>query len=354
MKLFTVGPVEMYPVSLQIEGSQPPYFRTKEFSTLMLDIERWFLKSIHAPENTSFIGLTCSGTGAMESAVANVLTENDRALVIDGGSFGSRFVQICERFRIPTEAYHLGYNDAFNKERFLEYEGKGYTALLVNACETSTGQKYDLDFLGEFCKRNNMLFIVDAVSAYLADEIDMSRQGIDVLLTASQKALALAPGVALVAVSDRVYQQRIKESRSDLYYFDYSAYIENQKRGQPPFTSAVSTMLALHQRLEDIDRRGVSAERERHAKRAELFRSLARDLPVELPQYSLSNSCTPIRFPKNNAGSVFDYLKSRYELILTPSGGELKDIQLRVGHLGNLCDDDYYLLASKLQEVLML
>ena len=347
MKLFTVGPVMMYPETLRIEGSQQPYFRTPEFSKVMKDIEGWFLQSVHAPRGSEFIALTSSGTGAMDATVSNLLTKNDKVLVINGGSFGARFSHICDHYSIPHEDYVIPFLHAFEKEEFERYDGQGFTALLVNACDTSTGQKYDLDYLGEFCQRNNMLFIVDAVSAYLADPINMEKQNIDAILTASQKALALAPGVALVALSSKAIDRLGRGPRA--YYFDFKDYIGNQRRGQPPFTSAVGTMLALHQRLECIDRQGIDVVNAEHAERAAHFRDLIKDLPLGLPEIPLSNSCTPILFPGENATAVYDALREKYDITLTPSGGDWKDKQLRVGHLGNLTLGDYDDLVLKLR-----
>lgn len=347
MKLFTVGPVMMYPETLRIEGTQQPYFRTPEFSKVMKDIEGWFLESVHAPENSAFIALTASGTGAMDATVSNLLSKEDKVLVINGGSFGARFSHICDHYGIPHEDYSIPFLHALKNDEFEKCSGKGFTALLVNACDTSTGQLYDLDYLGDFCVRNNMLFIVDAVSAYLADPIDMERCHIDAVLTASQKALALAPGVALVAISPKAAERLGKGPRA--YYFDFEDYINNQRRGQPPFTSAVGTMLSLHQRLDSIMAQGIEAVNYEHAQRAKHFRELIKELPLNLPDIPLSNSCTPILFPQENATTVYEAIKEKYDIILTPSGGDWKDKQLRVGHLGNLTLDDYDDLIEKLR-----
>ena len=346
MKLFTVGPVQMYPETLQIEGTQLPYFRTPEFGDLMKDCEKWFLQSVYAPEGTGFAALTCSGTGAMDAAVANTLTQKDKALIINGGSFGKRFAEICELYKIPYDTYDIAFQEVFSKSEFRSYAGKGYTALLVNACDTSTGQKYDLDFLGAFCRENDMLFIVDAVSAYLADPINMEQQGIDVLFTASQKALSLSPGAALVALSKKA--QLRAEQNASTYYFNFHSYLENQKRGQPPFTSAIGTMLALHQRLASISEKGVEEEIALHAERAKYFREKISVLPLQIPDIPLSNCCTPVLFPEKNATAVYESLKENYEIYLTPSGGDWKDLQLRVGHMGNLALEDFDLLVDLL------
>ena len=350
MTLFTLGPVQMYPETLRIEGEQLPYFRTPEFSAVMKEIETWFLETVNASAGARFIGLTTSGTGAMDAAVSNVLTRDDKVLVINGGSFGERFSEICSFYGIPHADYKIPFLHAFDKEEFEKYSGRGFTALLVNACDTSTGQLYDLDYLADFCARNGMILIVDAVSAYLCDPIDMEHQKIDVLLTASQKALALSPGTSLLALSERAVDRLGRGPRA--YYLDLGPYLKDQLRGQPPFTSSVGTMLALHQRLESIREQGIGNVTEEHRRRAAHFRKLVAGLPLEIPQIPLSNSGTPILFPRENATAVYEALRSKYGIVLTPSGGAIKDKQLRVGHMGNLALEDLDVLAEKLGEEL--
>ena len=111
-------------------------------------------------------------------------------------------------------------------------------------------------------------------------------------------------------------------------------------------------MLALHQRLESIRDQGIGNVTEEHRRRAEHFRKLVAGLPLEIPQIPLSNSGTPILFPKENATAVYEALRSKYGIVLTPSGGAIKDKQLRVGHMGNLALEDLDVLAEKLGEEL--
>ncbi len=337
----------MYPETLALDGMQQPYFRTPEFSTIMKKIEEMFLGSVFAPEGSEFIALTSSGTGAMDAAVSNLLTSEDKVLVINGGSFGARFSGLCDHYGIPHEDYMIPFLHSFDKDEFIQkFSEKRFTALLVNGCETSTGQLYDLDFLGGFCKDRGMLFIVDAVSAYLADRINMKEQNIGALITASQKALSLAPGISLVALSADAAARLGNGNHA--YYFDFENYIKNQKRGQPPFTSAVGTILSLHQRLGAVMKQGVGAVNAEHAARAQHFRELIKKLPLNVPDIPLSSCCTPVIFPDNNAVTVYENIKEKYDIFLTPSGGDWKEKQLRVGHLGNLSLEDYDDLIDKL------
>lgn len=351
MTLFTVGPVEMFPSTLEVSGRQLPYFRTDEFSALMKEAEALMKKLSNAKEEDRVILLTASGTGAMEAAVMNCLDADDKILVINGGSFGRRFCELCGIHKLNYESLDLGFGEALTTEALSVYEGKGFTAILVNLDETSTGQLYDLGMLSSFCKRNGMYLIVDAISAFLADRIDFASDGIDVLIVSSQKALSLSPGLSLVEISARMIR-RIEEIPQRTMYFDFRSHLKDMERGQTPFTPAVGTILELHQRLRDLDAIGIDEVIESTRRRAEYFRGLIKDLPVSIPNYRLSNAVTPIIFDNGGAYEIFRRLKDEYGLVVTPSGGDLRDRMVRVSHIGNLHTEDYDALVKAMKEVI--
>ena len=132
------------------------------------------------------------------------------------------------------------------------------------------------------------------------------------------------------------------------YYFDLNTYIENQKRGQPPFTSAIGVMLALCDRFEKITADGSEATVNMHKERAVYFRNAIKELPVKIPAFPLSNCCTPVLFPEGNAQEIYRRFRDEYGFVLTPSGGSLGDVMLRVGHMGNITLDDLGMLAGYL------
>lgn len=352
MKLFTVGPVEMNEEILKQGGEPLPYFRTPEFSQIMFDIQNCFLKLMDTEEGAKLITLTASGTGAMEAAVLNVLTQEDKCLIIDGGGFGHRFTEICAMHGIPFESIKLHFGEKLTAQHLIPYEGQGFTALLVNIDETSTAQLYDYRMLGDFCRRNNCLYIVDAISSFLADEFSMKKGSIDVAITASQKALALPPGLSFVVLSPRVIRRRIGKVPKRSYYFDFEDYLVNMERGQTPFTPAVGILLQLQLRLREICETGLDKMIAMHRERAVLFRKLCGDIGLQLPSYPMSNAVTALVFPKGGAEDLFVKMKDHYGKMLTPSGGALKDTVLRVGHLGNLTAEDYRELCAEIREVL--
>lgn len=351
MKLFTVGPVEMYRETLDLSGKQLPYFRTSEFSEMMLESEMMLKRFVNAQNSSKVIFLTASGTGAMEATVMNCFTEFDRLLIISGGGFGERFEKICNIHKIPFDTVKIPFGERLTEDMLSEYDGKGYAGLLVNLDETSTGQLYDKNIISAFCKRNGTLFVADAISSFLADELDMCKWNIDVVIISSQKALALSPGLSIVIVSDRMFNDRISNVDSGSLYFDFKEHIENQKRGQTPFTPAVGVLIELHEMLKSLESKGIDVKIAETKAQCEHFRTVAKESGLIIPSYPLSNAVTPIMFPEGNAIEVFETLRCDYDITVTPSGGALKKIMLRVGHMGNLTRDDNDQLISALKEI---
>ena len=349
---FTVGPVMSDSEVLAIGSEQVPYFRTPEFSEVMLQNEALFLRFVDAPEESRAVFITGSGTASLEASVANVLSSEDKALVVVGGSFGKRFSQLCDIHGIPHDNIELPFGSTLTPEMLNQFDQQGYTALLVNIHETSTGVLYDAAMLSDFCRRNNMLFIMDAISAFLADPLSMSDLGVDVFITGSQKALACPPGVSLIALSKRAID-RVASNDPGCMYLDLRSALKNGERGQTPFTPAVGTLLQINKRLNLIaENGGPSAEIERVSVLARDFRSRISDMPLEQASPAPSNAVTILHPLNASARDIFAVLKDDYGLWVCPNGGELADKVFRVGHIGCLTIDDNVQLVNALEDML--
>ena len=348
---FTVGPVMSGEEVLKIGAQQVPYFRTAEFSEIMFENERLMKKFSNAEENARVVFITGSGTASMEASVINSFTEKNKLLIVNGGSFGQRFVNICNTYGIPNEDIKLEPGKALKKEELYKYDGKGFTGFLVNVHETSTGVHYDLDMISEFCKKNNLFFIVDAVSSFLADEINMAELGIDIMITGSQKALACPPGVSIMVLSEKAVKH-IESSEAKCFYLNIKDALKNGERGQTPFTPAVGTLLQINARLKEIDKNGgADAETKRIQEIAEDFRSRIKGLPFEIVSESMSNAVTPLHPLNTSAKKVFEVLKDEYGIWICPNGGELADKIFRVGHIGALTKDDNSVLINAFKDM---
>ncbi|EOT39969.1 hypothetical protein I568_01401 [Enterococcus columbae DSM 7374 = ATCC 51263] len=333
----------------QIGFEQIPYFRTEEFSNLMLECNRLMLRFSDAPDGSQSLFLTGSGSSAMEASIMNLFNKNDRLLIVNGGNFGERFVKICKIHKIPYQEIKLEYGQPLRELDLEKYANKKYTGFLVNIHETSTGILYDLDLISDFCNRNNLFLVVDAISSFLADSFSMKKNNVQVMITASQKALACPPGIGIIVVTPEAID-RIKRNKVSSLYFDLNEYLNNSYRGQTPFTPAVSILIQLYSRLREIDNNGgVDTEISRVRMLAQHFRKEIESLPLKIPFLSLSNAITPI-IPENiSAYELFVILKNEYDIWVCPNGGELKDKIFRVGHIGflNIEDNEKLILAFK-------
>lgn len=348
---FTVGPVQSNELVRAIGYEQVPYFRTPEFSNIMFENERLIKKFANAEDKSKAVFITGSGTASMEAAVMNVFTENDKVLIINGGSFGHRFVELCDIHNIPYTEIKLAYGKSLKAENLEKYNNQGYTGLLVNIHETSTGVHYDINMISAFCKKNNLLLMVDAISSFLADELNMNKLGVDVMITGSQKALACPPGVSVIVLSPKAID-RVQNNSVKSMYFDLKSALKNAQRGQTPFTPAVGILLQINARLKEIENAGgAEAEIKKVKELAEDFREKIKALPFEIVSESMSNAVTPLHPLTASAYEIFTILKDEYKIWVCPNGGDLADKIFRVGHIGDLTKEDNTTLINALKDM---
>ena len=213
-----------------------------------------------------------------------------------------------------------------------EYDDKGYTAFMVNICETSSGVHYDIDLISDFCRRNNLFLVVDAVSSFLADYINMSEHGVDVVITGSQKALACPPGIAIITLSGRAVD-RVNNNSCKSMYFDLKDMLLNAKRGQTPYTPAITILLQINARLNQIKNDGgVKVEIERTT--------------------NLANAVTTVHSKEILDVNLVEILKNEYDIWVSTARDDLsKDMIFRVGHMGDLSTEDNDTLIDALRDI---
>lgn len=348
---FTVGPVQSGTAVCKQGAEQIPYFRTPEFSDLMKQNEKLMLKFAKAPKNSRAVFMTCSSSGSMEAAVMNCFTSEDKVLIINGGSFGQRFVKICQIHNIPYLELKLNHGQKLTYDKLYEYDNMGFTGLLVNIGETSTGVLYDAQMIGDFCKKNNLFYITDCVSSFLSDSYNMDMCGADIMITGSQKTLACPPGVSIIVLSPKAVE-RVGNSSVKSMYFNLLDALKNGERGQTPFTPAVGILIQINIRLKEIEMAGgVDAEIRRVALQAEDFRNKIKELPFELVAEAPANAVTSIHPVNADAYEIFVKLKDEYGIWVCPNGGEMERTVFRVGHIGNLNHEDNTILVSALKDL---
>ena len=349
---FAVGPVPSEFTVKSIGACDVPYFRTPEFSQMMLENESMLCEIAHAPKGSRAVFITGSGTSAMEATVMGLLDKDDHALVVDGGSFGHRFRQMLELHGIPHDAIELLPGSALTRQDLAQFESGHYTAFLVNLGETSQGILYDAELIADFCKRNDLFLIVDAISSFLADPFDMNEMGAGVMITDAQKALACPPGVAPVVLSPAAVERAFRIP-APCMYFDFKMMLKDGERGQTPFTPAVSILMQIHERLcRIIKAGGAAAEIKRCNLIASDFRRRVSSLPFKMRMTSPSNAVTYLETGSRSAKRLFEILKDEYGIWICPNGGKQGDHSFRVGHIGAHGVSDNAVLVAAMNDVL--
>ncbi|MCF6205039.1 MAG: aminotransferase class V-fold PLP-dependent enzyme, partial [Methylococcaceae bacterium] len=304
-----------------------------EFSDVTYACERGLLEMVNAPEGSKVVFLTASGTAGMESVVMNLLTKDDHALVVNGGGFGGRFVEICQTHDISHTDFKVKETNLADIEILAPKEN--FSSLIVNAHETSVGHLYDLNAMGAFAKKNKMLYIVDAISMLVTDKLDMQESNIDVVIASSQKGLALPPGLTMVILAPSALK-KVQDIKS--LYFNFKDYLSNGERGQTPYTPAVTIMLQLEARLAQIKRLGGVESTIANAKEmAEYFRESIKALPLKAYTPYMPNAMTTLTpTDGKSAMEIVHGLEEAYKVMVCPNGGELRDVIFRVSHMGEM------------------
>lgn len=350
MRIYAAGPVPMDPETLEISGRQLPYFRTKEFSEIMLECNDIIRDLLGTSKTTKTMFIASCGTAAMEAAVINIFTNVDKLLVISGGTFGKRFSQICDVYGIENTSVHVPYGKTLTRDMVYRYDGAGFTGLLVNIHETSFGQLYDIEMLSEFCQKNKMVFVVDAISSFLVDKYEMDRYSIDATIISSQKGLGLAPGLSALLVNEKTYEARVKNNGLKAVYLNFNNYYPEIERGQTPYTPPIGVILQLHEKLTRVKSMRLDEIIARNREIAVYLRKRLVEIGLSYPETNLSNGVTPVLCPKNNAKWITRQLIERYDVYVNPCSGEVADSAFRIGHMGlsvNKQDIDFLIECLK-------
>ncbi|HAL18088.1 MAG TPA: aspartate aminotransferase [Spirochaetaceae bacterium] len=323
---------------------QLPYFRTPEFSATVLENEKMLLEIANAPKGSRIAFLTTSGTGGMEACVTNIFDSKDKVIVVNGGGFGQRFADLCKIHKIPYDEIRKKQGENITQADIDKFDGKGYTGFIVNIHETSTGVLYDKKIISDFCKKNRIKLVVDAISSFLADPIDMQALGAYAIIIGSQKAIALPPGMSCLFLSPDCVRQIYDRTNTECMYLDLKIALKNGERGQTPFTPAVGVLLMMNKRLKQIMSKGVDATLNHVRDLALYFRSRIIGYPFVIASKYPSNALTvlsPSDKCKMKPSELFETMKNEYDIFICPNGGEFKEKLFRIGHIGALEKSDY-------------
>ena len=288
--------------------------------------------------------LGSSGTGGLEAAIANLVSPGEHWLAAPMGIFGKRLMAIAQKYgcvveELPTD---LGSRVDPNllAKRLAQDEDYRITGVLLTHNETSTGVQNDLAALAPALQEHGALVIVDSVSGLAASPMHMDDWGFDVVVSASQKALAAPPGVAMVAVSERAWAQ-MERSTAPRYYFDLLMAREFARKGQTPWTPPISIIYALDTALDLYEREGSSAFYARHVRRAAAVRERLVALGFTLFSKPNAHSVTVVaaRPPTGiDANVLVTTLREEYDVVISGGQGDLVGKIVRMGTMGAFSD----------------
>jgi aspartate aminotransferase-like enzyme len=365
-RLFTPGPTPLLPAAQFAMAAADIHHRTPEFRALYTRVLAQ-LKDFVGTKNDVII-LSSSGSGAMEAAVSNLTSPGDRVLVLTAGKFGERWSALAKAFGCEVDVVSVPYGQTFDLNAVKTALKLETRAVFVQANETSTGTRHDIDAIAKLLKdqHSEALLIVDGITGLGTTEIDMDAAGIDVLIGGSQKAVMIPPGLSYLAISQRAWD-RMEATYNPRYYFDLRKERKNAKNGESAYTPAVALIAALGAALDWIAAQASSPEnpagdliagRKKLVDNAELIAAMTRAAVEALgfKLFSTSNgaAATAVLAPEGtDSGVIVKELKSRFAAIITNGQGEMKGQIFRIAHLGYFDYMDTIALIGALEQVVV-
>ena len=332
--LFTPGPTPVPPEVLAALAEPVVHHRGPDYRALFGEcLGR--LKSVFRTDNDVLV-FTSSGTGAMESAVANLCSRGDRVVVVSAGAFGERWRGLATAYGADVQAVEYEWGETPRPDDLAAAldEAGGAKAVFLTHSETSTGVVCDLQAMSAAAASSGALVVVDAVSSLGAVPLETDAWGIDVVASGSQKALMTPPGIGLVSVSEAALAAL---GTSPRFYFDWEKTRSGQARLDSAFTPAVSLVRALNVALGMLLEEGLEAAFDRHVRLGRACREGAKAMGLELfsPDEDRSAVVTAILTPEGvDAQELRLALRDRWGVTVAGGHGDLKDRLFRIGHIG--------------------
>jgi len=348
--LLAPGPVPVPPRVLQAMAMPIIHHRTPQFSRIFEEAEQG-LKELFQTKQDVMI-LASSGTGAMEASVTNTLSPGDEVLVVNAGKFGERWGKIAAAFGVKVHELKVEWGKAVSAQevqRLLDAQ-PGIRAVLMQASETSTTALHPVKEIAAITRQRDVLLVVDGITAVGVIDMPMDEWGIDILVTGSQKALMLPPGLAFLALSERAWE-RSKTAKTPRFYFDLKRERDNLAKNTTAWTPAVTLIIGLRECLAIMKEEGWANVFARHERNARATRAAAQalDLALLAPE-APSPAVTGMHVPAGvDGGKLVAYLRDKMGVTFAGGQDHLKGKIVRVAHLGHMGTFDVVTAISALE-----
>jgi aspartate aminotransferase-like enzyme len=339
-RLFTPGPTPLLPAAQLAMAGATMHHRTGEFralySKVLADLK------VFVDSKNDVVMFTASGTGAMEAAVSNLTSPGDKVLVLSAGKFGERWESLAKTYGCQVETVRAPYGETVTPAQVEEKLQPDHVALYMQATESSTGVRHDVEGVARVLRGTDTLLVVDAITGLGSTVFDVDGWGVDVIIGGSQKAVMIPPGLAYCAVSDRAWR-RMEKARNPRYYFDLRKEHKSGAKGESSFTPATALVAALSTALDYVREQGggdLGRGRDVLIHNAEtaaaMTRAAARALGLKLfSRSSPGAALTAIASPDGiDSGDIAKALRSRFGAVIANGQGEMKGQLFRIAHLG--------------------
>jgi len=350
-RLFTPGPTQVRPEILKELATPQIHHRAPEFSELYADIQPK-LQQVLATAHPVLL-FTSSSTGAMESAVTNLVSK--RCLNLVNGAFSKRWHEITAGNGVPCDAFEQPWNVAIKPEMVDEQLASGaYDAVTLVYNETSTGLMNPLKAIAEVVANYPDVFLlVDAVSGMAGAPIETDAWGIDFVLAGVQKAFALPAGLAVAAVSERAFE-RAKTVPPRSYYFNLPLMLKSHLKNQTPSTPSIPHLYALNAQLNDMLAEGMERRFARHAAMAGVVQAWAKKHFDVYPEdgYWSQTLTTLVNTKEIDVPGLIKRLADEYNLRISNGYGDIKNKTFRIAHMGDTQPDEIFGLLKAIESVL--
>lgn len=351
--LMAPGPTPVPERALEVMGRQLIHHRGPEFKAVFGEARaglRWLFETA-----SDVLMLTCSGTGAFEAAMTNFTSRGDKVLAVGGGKFGERWAEVGRAFGMDVHLVELKWGEHLTSERLASelQKHRDVTMVTLSASETSTGVFHPVRELAEVVQEHSAaLFAVDGITAVGVHEIKMDAWGIDVLVSGSQKALGIPPGLGFLAASERAWE-RAEQSDHPRFYFDLLRERAAQVKNQTAFTPAISVVLALREVLALMQEEGRTSLLARHTRNGAATRAGMEALGFELLASRPSNAVTAAKASGELTGAeIVRRMREDEGITIAGGQGHLKEALVRIGHIGFFDSSDIVLTLAALERVI--
>ena len=354
MQLRIPGPTPCPPEILQVLSKQMINHRGKEFASLIQRVTAR-LKDAFQTKNDVLI-LTCSGTGGMEAAIVNFLSAGDKVLSASNGSFGNRFADIAQRYGADVKRLTFEWGKAVEPDavrQALKSDSK-IKAVLITQNESSTGITNDVQTLSKIIKEYDKLLLIDAVSGLGAIDLKTDEWNCDVVVTASQKAWMVPPGLAMLSISPKAWVANAT-AKLPRYYFDLKKAKESLETNETPFTPAITVFYGLDVALDMMRQEGLPNVFARHIRVGKAARQGIKKLGLTLfaDESYASNTVTAVNPPEGiNPDTLRRILREEYQVILSGGQQTLTGKIFRIGHMGWVNEDDIKVTIEAIDKAL--